>query len=146
MGFKSQDQGSSSTIKTCNFSRSEKACFNDKKENNRQLEEGKDNKRNRENRDDDVKNIKTSSGKMENIGESKPCTICKKTHKWECWHDNCQNYRKSGHKSKECKAEWVCFKCKSPGHKIVDCPERKPHDTQSQKTMGRVFQLTAKNT
>nr|GEZ19296.1 hypothetical protein [Tanacetum cinerariifolium] len=51
--------------------------------------------------------------------------------------------------------------CKKPGHKIADCPERKPqepqeeagyngkrveyNDTQSQKTMGRVFQLTTKN-
>ncbi|GJW20652.1 zinc finger, CCHC-type, retrotransposon gag domain protein [Tanacetum coccineum] len=87
------------------------------KENNRQLEEGGDNKRKRENRDDDVKKIKTNSGKMENVG----------------------------HTSKECKVEWVCFKCKSPGHKIVDCPERKLHDTQQGKTMERVFQLTAKN-
>ncbi|GJX63117.1 zinc finger, CCHC-type, retrotransposon gag domain protein [Tanacetum coccineum] len=115
------------------------------KENNRQLEEGGDNKRKRENRDDDVKKIKTNSGKKENVGEYKLCTICKKTHKGECWHDNCRNCGKSGHTSKECKAEWVCFKCKSPGHKIVDCPERKLHDTQQGKTMGRVFQLTAKN-
>ncbi|GKA03977.1 zinc finger, CCHC-type, retrotransposon gag domain protein, partial [Tanacetum coccineum] len=115
------------------------------KENNRQLEGGGDNKRKRENRDDDVKKIKTNSGKKENVGEYKLCTICKKTHKGECWHDNCRNSGKSGHTSKECKAEWVCFKCKSPGHKIVDCPERKLHDTQQGKTMGRVFQLTAKN-
>ncbi|GKC83135.1 zinc finger, CCHC-type, retrotransposon gag domain protein, partial [Tanacetum coccineum] len=115
------------------------------KENNRKLEEGGDKKRKRENRDDDVKKIKTNSGKMENVGEYKPCTICKKTYKGEYWHDNCRNCWKSGHTSKECKAEWVCFKCKSPGHKTVDYPERKPHDTQSQKTMGRVFQLTAKN-
>ncbi|GKB98629.1 hypothetical protein Tco_0984766 [Tanacetum coccineum] len=49
----------------------------------------------------------------------------------------------------------------SLGHKIVDCPERKPQepqeksgyrgkreeykDTQPRKTMGRVFQLTAEN-
>ncbi|GKE32968.1 zinc finger, CCHC-type, retrotransposon gag domain protein, partial [Tanacetum coccineum] len=124
----------------------EKARFAKYQENNRQLEEGGDNKRKRENRYDDVKKIKTNSGKMEIVGEYKPCTICKKTYKGECWHDNCQNCGKLGHTSKECKDEWVCFKCKSPGHKIVDCPERKPHDTQSQKTMGRVFQLTAKNT
>ncbi|PWA60206.1 hypothetical protein CTI12_AA384920 [Artemisia annua] len=83
------------------------------------------------------------SGK--NVGEYKLCTICKKTHKGECWHDNCRNCGKSGHTSKECKAEPVCFKCKSPGHKIVDCPERKLleyKDTQPRKTMGRVFQLT----
>ncbi|PWA53438.1 hypothetical protein CTI12_AA444120 [Artemisia annua] len=118
------------------------------KENNRQLEEGGDNKRKRENRDDDVKKIKISSGKIENVGEYKLCTICKKTHKGECWHDNCRNCGKSGHTSKECKAELVCFKCKSPGHKIVDCPERKlleHKDTQPRKTMGRVFQLTAEN-
>ncbi|GKC60796.1 zinc finger, CCHC-type, retrotransposon gag domain protein [Tanacetum coccineum] len=79
------------------------------KENNRQLEGG-DNKRKRENRDDNVKKIKTNSGKMENVGEYKPCTICKKTYKGECWHDNCRNCGKSGHTSKECKDEWVCFK------------------------------------
>ncbi|PWA90454.1 zinc finger, CCHC-type, Retrotransposon gag domain protein [Artemisia annua] len=118
------------------------------KENNRQLEEGGDNKRKRENRDDDAKKIKISGGKIENVGEYKLCTICKKTHKGECWHDNCRNCGKSGHTSKECKAEPVCFKCKSPGHKIVDCPERKLleyKDTQPRKTMGRVFQLTAEN-
>ncbi|GKF21843.1 zinc finger, CCHC-type, retrotransposon gag domain protein [Tanacetum coccineum] len=82
---------------------------------------------------------------MENVGEYKPCTFCKKTYKGEYWHDNCRNCGKSCHTSKECKAEWVCFKCKSPGHKIVDCPGRKLHDTQQGKTMGRVFQLTAKN-
>ncbi|GKC99476.1 zinc finger, CCHC-type, retrotransposon gag domain protein, partial [Tanacetum coccineum] len=54
-------------------------------------------------------------------------------------------YWKLGHTSKECKAEWVCFKYKSRGHKIIDCPERKPYDTQPRKIMGRVFQLTAKN-
>ncbi|GJT72034.1 zinc finger, CCHC-type, retrotransposon gag domain protein [Tanacetum coccineum] len=131
------------------------------KENNRQLEEGGDNKRKRENWDDDVKKIKTNSGQMENVVEYKSCTICKKTHKRECWHDNCRNCGKSGHTSKECKAEWVCFKCKSPGHKIVDFRERKPQelqekagyngkrveykDTQPRKTMGRVFQLTGEN-
>ncbi|GJQ89701.1 zinc finger, CCHC-type, retrotransposon gag domain protein [Tanacetum coccineum] len=56
------------------------------------------------------------------------------------------------------KADWVCFRCKKPGHKIVDCPERSQDpqektgysgnrveykDTQPRKTMGRVFQLTA---
>nr|GEV08129.1 reverse transcriptase domain-containing protein [Tanacetum cinerariifolium] len=44
------------------------------KKNNRQLEEGGDNKRKRENRD-------VNSGKMENVGEYKTCTISKKTHK-----------------------------------------------------------------
>ncbi|GKB39796.1 zinc finger, CCHC-type, retrotransposon gag domain protein, partial [Tanacetum coccineum] len=76
------------------------------------------------------KKIKTNSGKVENVGEYKPCTICKKTHKGECWHDNCRNYGKSGHTSKECKAEWVCFKCMSLGHKIAECPERKPQEPQ----------------
>ncbi|PWA45094.1 hypothetical protein CTI12_AA417530 [Artemisia annua] len=71
------------------------------KENNRQLEEGGDNKRKRENRDDDAKKIKISGGKIENVGEYKLCTICKKTHKGECWHDHCRNCGKSGHTSKE---------------------------------------------
>ncbi|PWA86447.1 actin [Artemisia annua] len=66
------------------------------KENNRQLEEEGDNKRKRENRDDDAKKIKISGGKIENVGEYKLCTICKKTHKGECWHDNCRNCGKSG--------------------------------------------------
>ncbi|PWA59775.1 gag-pol polyprotein [Artemisia annua] len=109
------------------------------------LMDGGDNKRKREKRDDDAKKIKISGGKMESVGEYKPCTICKKTHKGECWYDNCRNCGKSGHTSKECKAEPVCFKCKSPGHKIVDCPERKLleyNDTQPRKIVGRVFQLT----
>ena len=64
-------------------------------------------------------------GKMESVGDYKPCTICKKTHKGEYWHDNCRNCMKSGHTYKEFKAEPVCYKCKSPGHKIADCPKRK---------------------
>ncbi|GJW17095.1 zinc finger, CCHC-type, retrotransposon gag domain protein [Tanacetum coccineum] len=150
MGFKIQNQASSSTSTTYNFSRSGRACFNGRKgeysttrRRRRQLEEGGDNKRKRKNRDDDVKKIKSNSGKMKNVREYKSCTICKKTNKRECWHDNCRNCEKSGHTSKEYKAEWVCFKCKSPGHKIVDCLERKPHDTQPRKTIGK--ELTAKN-
>ncbi|GKC07001.1 zinc finger, CCHC-type, retrotransposon gag domain protein [Tanacetum coccineum] len=115
------------------------------KENNRQLEEGGDNKRKRENRDDDIKKIKISGEKTKNASEYKPCMICKNTHKGKCWHEDCRNCRKPGHATKDCKADWVCFRCKKPGHKIADCPERNPHDAQPQKTMGRVFQLTAKN-
>ncbi|GJX31372.1 zinc finger, CCHC-type, retrotransposon gag domain protein [Tanacetum coccineum] len=115
------------------------------KENNRQLEEGGDNKRKRENRDDDMKKIKINGEKTKNASKYKPCTICKKTHKGKCWHEDCRNCGKPGHATKDCKADWVCFRCKKPGHKIADCPERNPHDTQPQKTMGRVFQLTAKN-
>ncbi|GJS93211.1 zinc finger, CCHC-type, retrotransposon gag domain protein [Tanacetum coccineum] len=104
------------------------------KENNRQLEEGGDNKRKRENRDDNMKKIKISGEKTENASEYKPCTICTKTHKGKCWHEDCRNCEKPGHATKDCKADWVCFRCKKPGHKIADCPERNSHDTQPQKT------------
>ncbi|GJU84284.1 zinc finger, CCHC-type, retrotransposon gag domain protein [Tanacetum coccineum] len=140
-----RDEGPIQQARPATFQEAVNIALMVEKENNRQLKEGEDKNRKRENRDDDVKKIKTNSGKMENVGEYKPCTSCKKTYKGEYWHDNCRNCGKSGHTPKECKAEWVCFKRKSPRHKIVDCPERKPHDTQSQKTMGRVFQLTAKN-
>ncbi|GJT21047.1 zinc finger, CCHC-type, retrotransposon gag domain protein [Tanacetum coccineum] len=141
-----RDEGPIQQARPATFQEAVIQSFIGRKENNRRSNDG-DRKKNRkrENRDDDVKKIKTNSGKMENVGEYKPCTSCKKTYKGEYWHDNCRNCGKSGHTPKECKAEWVCFKRKSPRHKIVDCPERKPHDTQSQKTMGRVFQLTAKN-
>ncbi|PWA83588.1 hypothetical protein CTI12_AA165160 [Artemisia annua] len=131
------------------------------KENNRQLEEGGDNKRKRENRDDDMKKIKVSGEKTENATEYKPCAICKKTHRGKCWHEDCRNCGKPGNETKDCKADWVCFICKKPGHKIVDCPEWKPldpqekagysgnrveyKDTQPLKTKGRVFQLTTEN-
>ncbi|GKA29252.1 zinc finger, CCHC-type, retrotransposon gag domain protein, partial [Tanacetum coccineum] len=114
------------------------------KENNRQLEEGGGNKRKRENRDDNMKKIKISGEKTENASEYKLCTICKKTHKAKCWHEDCRNCEKPGHATKDCKADWVYFRCKKPGHKIADCPERNTYDTQPQKTSGRVFQLTAK--
>ncbi|GJT44817.1 zinc finger, CCHC-type, retrotransposon gag domain protein, partial [Tanacetum coccineum] len=140
-----RDEGPVQQARPTTFQEAVNIALMVEKENNRQLKEGEDKNRKRENRDDDVKKIKTNSGKMENVGEYEPCTSCKKTYKGEYWHDNCRNCGKSGHTPKECKAEWVCFKRKSPRHKIVDCPERKPHDTQSQKTMGRVFQLTAKN-
>ncbi|GKE82425.1 zinc finger, CCHC-type, retrotransposon gag domain protein [Tanacetum coccineum] len=128
------------------------------KENNHQLEEGGDNKRKRENHDDDMKKIKIIGEKTDNPSEYKPCTICKKTHKGKCWHEDCRNCGKPGHATKDCKADWVCFRCKKPGHKIVDCSERSQDpqekmgysgnqveykDTQPRKTMGRVFQLTA---
>ncbi|GKC28957.1 zinc finger, CCHC-type, retrotransposon gag domain protein [Tanacetum coccineum] len=144
-GLRAGIRGLVQQARPATFQEAVKIALMVEKENNRKLEEGGDKKRKRENRDDDVKKIKTNSGKMENVGEYKPCTIFKKTYKGECWHDICQNCGKSGRTSKECKDEWVCFKCKSPRHKIVDCPKRKPRDTQSQKTMGRVFQLTAKN-
>ncbi|GJX35525.1 zinc finger, CCHC-type, retrotransposon gag domain protein [Tanacetum coccineum] len=76
------------------------------KENNRQLEKGGDNKRKRENRDDDMKKIKISGEKTENASEYKPCTICKKTHKGKCWHEDCRNCGKPGHATKDCKADW----------------------------------------
>ncbi|GJQ96033.1 zinc finger, CCHC-type, retrotransposon gag domain protein [Tanacetum coccineum] len=142
-GLRSEIRGPVQQARPATFQEAVELALMVEKENIRQLEEGGDNKRKRENRDDDVKKIKTNSGKMKNVGEYKPCTICKKTNKRECWHDNCQNCEKSGHTSKEYKDEWVCFKCKSPGHKIVDCLERKPHDTQPRKTMGK--ELTAKN-
>ncbi|GJT72911.1 zinc finger, CCHC-type, retrotransposon gag domain protein [Tanacetum coccineum] len=63
--------------------------------------------------------------------------------------DNTSEYKPS---------DWVCFRCKKPGHKIVDCSERNPQDpqektgysgnrveykdTQPRNTTGRVFQLT----
>ncbi|GJT37800.1 zinc finger, CCHC-type, retrotransposon gag domain protein [Tanacetum coccineum] len=93
------------------------------KENNHQLEEGGDNKRKRENRDDDMKKIKIIGEKTDNASEYKPCTICKKTHRGECWHEDCCNCGKSRHATKDCKADWVCFRCKKPGHKIINCPE-----------------------
>nr|GEY11625.1 zinc finger, CCHC-type, retrotransposon Gag domain protein [Tanacetum cinerariifolium]GEZ14523.1 zinc finger, CCHC-type, retrotransposon Gag domain protein [Tanacetum cinerariifolium] len=113
----------------------------------------------RENRDDDMKKIKISGEKTNNASEYKPCTICRKIHMGKCWHEDCRNCGKPGHATKDCKADWVCFRCKKPGHKIVDYLERNPQDpqektrysgnreeykdTQPQKTMGRVFQLTA---
>ncbi|GJY82648.1 zinc finger, CCHC-type, retrotransposon gag domain protein [Tanacetum coccineum] len=145
LGLRARIRGLFQQARPATFQEAVELALIVEKENNRQLEEGGDNKRKRENREDNVKKIKTNSGKMENVGEYKPCNICKKTHNGECWHDNCRNCGKSGHTSKECKAKWVCFKCKIPGHKIVDCLKRKPHDIQSQKTMGKVFQLTTKN-
>ncbi|GJX44269.1 hypothetical protein Tco_0260945 [Tanacetum coccineum] len=128
------------------------------KEKNRQLEEGGDNKRKRENRDDDMKKIKISGEKINNASEYKPCKICKKTHREKCWREDCHNCVKPRYETKDCKVDWVCFRCKIPEHKIVDCPERKPQDpqektgysdnrveykdTQPRKTMRRVFQLT----
>nr|GEU58751.1 zinc finger, CCHC-type, retrotransposon Gag domain protein [Tanacetum cinerariifolium] len=93
------------------------------KENNRQLEEGGDNKRKRENHYDNMKKIKIIGEKTDNASEYKLCTICKKTHKGRCWHEDCRNCGKLGHVTKDGKADWVCFRCKKPGHKIVDCPK-----------------------
>ncbi|GJY46857.1 zinc finger, CCHC-type, retrotransposon gag domain protein [Tanacetum coccineum] len=71
--------------------------------------------------------------------------------------DDMKKIKIIGHATKDCKADWVCFRCKKPRHKIVDCPERSQDpqektgysgnraeykDTQPLKTMGRVFQLT----
>nr|GEU59514.1 putative nucleotidyltransferase, ribonuclease H [Tanacetum cinerariifolium] len=120
----------------------EKGEYSTTRRRRRQLGEGGDNKRYRENRDDDVKKIKTNSGKMKNVEEYKQCTICKKTNKGECWHENCQNCGKSGHMSKHVKLSGFVSNA-TMGHKIVECLERKPHDTQPRKTMGR--ELTAKN-
>ncbi|GKD07858.1 zinc finger, CCHC-type, retrotransposon gag domain protein [Tanacetum coccineum] len=115
------------------------------KENNCQLEEGGDNKRKRENHDDNMKKIKIIGEKNDNASEYKPCTICKKKHRGKCWHEDCRNCGKPGHATKDCKVDWVCFRYKKLGHKIVDCPER-PQGPQEKtgysgkKTMGRVFQ------
>ncbi|GJT45620.1 zinc finger, CCHC-type, retrotransposon gag domain protein [Tanacetum coccineum] len=127
-------------------------------ENNRQLEEGGDNKIKRENHDDDMKKIKISGEKTDNTSEYKPCKICNKTHRRKCRHEDSRNCGKPGHATKDCKADWVCFRSKKSGHKIVDCSERNPQDpqektgycgnrveykdTQPRKTTGRVFQLT----
>ncbi|GKB47022.1 zinc finger, CCHC-type, retrotransposon gag domain protein, partial [Tanacetum coccineum] len=46
------------------------------------------------------------------------------TNRGKCWHEDCRNCGKPGHATKDCKADWVCFRCKKPRHKIVDCPER----------------------
>nr|GEV53707.1 hypothetical protein [Tanacetum cinerariifolium] len=89
-----------------------------KKENNRQLEEGGDNKRKRESRNDDMKKIKISGEKNDNASEYKPCTICKKTHRGKCWHEDCRNCGKPGHVTKDCKADWVAPK--------TDCVSRYP--------------------
>ncbi|GKA18474.1 zinc finger, CCHC-type, retrotransposon gag domain protein [Tanacetum coccineum] len=98
------------------------------KENNCQPEEG-DKKRKRENRDDDMKKIKISGEKMENASEYKLSTICKKTHRGTCWHEDSRNCGKPGHATKDCKVDWVYFRCKKPRHIISDCPERKAQES-----------------
>nr|GEY76694.1 hypothetical protein [Tanacetum cinerariifolium] len=113
----------------------------------------------KENPDDDMKKIMIIGEKTDNASEYKQCTICKKPYRERCWHEDCRNYGKPGHATNDCKGDWVCFRCKKPRHKIVDCPESKPQDpqektgysgnrveykdTQQKKTIGRVFQLTA---
>ncbi|GJY24176.1 zinc finger, CCHC-type, retrotransposon gag domain protein [Tanacetum coccineum] len=60
-------------------------------------------------RDDDMKKAKISGEKAHNASEYKPCTICNKTHKGKCWHEDCRNCGKPRHATKDCKADWVCF-------------------------------------
>ncbi|GKE82836.1 zinc finger, CCHC-type, retrotransposon gag domain protein [Tanacetum coccineum] len=72
-GLRAGIRGPVQQARPVTFQEAAELAFMVEKENNRQLEEGGDNKRKRENRDDDVKKIKTNSGKMENVGEYKPC-------------------------------------------------------------------------